>query len=748
MSNPYLKDDNSYYYGYGYNAGGYDYGGYDSGSHRTIKDYLVIFRERIWFFIPALFLFVVGSFLYTINETPSFRAATTIQVLREDPRILKTQDIESSDIRGPEDLNTQIQLMESKQIIQLVDQRLQGAIRAKFLKPYEGGDQEERELSVLKILAENRTIQPVRSSFVVALFYDHPDPKIAAAVANMFVEEYIRFNMRQSLGISNKAVEDLRRRASEQRERVKSLEMQLAQYKEEKRSVSIDADENIAKQEIQRLNDLVITHKSEFDYQSSRIEQIEKAMEAENSLKELQELPFIASNPTVMELRSAVSANKIEIARLSQRYREKHPQMIQAEEALKQSEAELKQAIQSAVEEIRSNYRQASRSYAQSRERLEAQEKNLIKLGKDRVEYNAIESELQVEKTFYQALVSRMTQELAQTELQSSQIRVIDPAVEPGRPHKPNMLLNMAIGSFLGLTSGLGLVFLVAFLDDRVKTAYDVESEVGLPLIGIVPRLKKLDASEKARVVATETDRHVVESFRTIHSSLRLGEDSKNAKVILTTSTIPGEGKTFVCTNLAATLASHGEKTLLLDGDLRLPNIGKSLQIEADVGMVNYFEENLSLDDVILHDFIENLDIIPSGAKAKNPTRIINNPRFAELINQLKERYDKIVIDSPPLAAVSDALNLLPLVDGVIYVIKFNAVKQKTAKLNVKRLWDSSTPVFGAVMNNIGNKISSYYYSHYYNRSYQDYYSRSSTDESEPHTGDSLEKVGSGKSHS
>ena len=618
--------------------------------------------------------------------------------------------------------------MESRQIIELVEKRIQGDVRRQFLAPYEDGDSSGGELSVGRILSENRSVEPIRLSFIVAITYEHPDSKMAAMVANMFAEEFIRFNLRQSLGTSNKAVEDLKRRADEQRSKVKKLEMQLAQYKDDKNSISIDADENIAKQEIQRLNDLVVQAKSNFTNISTRIKQLEEAKEKGENLYEL---PFISSNERVAQLRSSVSSHKIEIAQLAQRYRDKHPKMIQAKEALRESESELKQAVQSAIEETRSLYEEASRNFASAQQRLETQEQAIIDLGKQRVEYNAILSELEVEKAFYQALVSRMTQELAQTDLKNSQIRIIDPAAEPRSPYKPRAIVNLAIGGFLGLSAGFGLVFLVAFLDDRVKTAFDVESVVGLPLIGIVPRLKKLDASEKAQAVASGADRHVTEAFRTIHSSLRLGEDSKHAKVILATSTVPGEGKSFVSTNIAATLASHGENTLLIDCDLRLPNVEKSLQMNSEKGLIHFFEEGEfpNIHDLITKDFYYNLDVLTAGGKAKNPTQILNSPKFPELIQVLRESYDKIILDSPPLAAVSDALNLLPIVDGVLYVIKFNTVKRKTAKLNVKRLWDSSTPVYGAIMNNISNNISSYYYSHYYDRSYRDYYARQEAEE-------------------
>jgi succinoglycan biosynthesis transport protein ExoP len=264
----------------------------------------------------------------------------------------------------------------------------------------------------------------------------------------------------------------------------------------------------------------------------------------------------------------------------------------------------------------------------------------------------------------------------------------------------------------------------VAFLDDRVKSAFDIEGTIGLSMLGLISRIKKLDSNSKAQAVASNVDRHVTESFRSIHSALKLNDESKNAKVIVTTSTVPGEGKSFVSSNLALTFASHGEKTLLLDGDLRLPNVARSLQLENEYGLLDHVEKDVGLDEVILTEVYPNLDVLPSGGKSKNPTQMLNSAKFEAMLAELRDRYDRIVIDSPPLAAVSDVLNLLPLADGVLYVIKFNTVKRKTAVQNVRRLWESNTPVFGAILNNISSALSNYYYSSYSDKAYQDYYIR------------------------
>jgi capsular exopolysaccharide synthesis family protein len=306
--------------------------------------------------------------------------------------------------------------------------------------------------------------------------------------------------------------------------------------------------------------------------------------------------------------------------------------------------------------------------------------------------------------------------------LKNPNSRVIDEAQPPLRHSSPNIVMNLAAGLFGGVAVGVGLIFLVAFLDDRVKSAFDIEGTIGLPMLGVVPRIKKLDSNSKAQAVASNVDRHVTETFRSIHSALKLSDESKNAKIIVTTSTVPGEGKSFISSNLALTFANHGEKTLLLDADLRLPNVARSLQLENESGLLDYVEKDVPLDELIIKELYPNLDVLPTGGKSKNPTQVLNSTKFEAMLAGLRDRYDRIVIDSPPLAAVSDALNLLPLADGVIYVIKFNTVKRKTAVVNVRRLWESNTPVFGAVLNNISTSLSSYYYSSYSDKAYQDYY--------------------------
>ena len=723
-------------YGYG---GGYGDGGGGAGPQRSFKDYLLMFRERIWYLIVTLFIIFSGSILYTFNKTKVYTAVSQVQLFRDDASALgaigQGTEMEQNQILSAEDLNTQISVMESLSIIKGVEQRLQDELRLRFMAPYTDTLSLSGPLTPLEILAKNRRIIPRRMSLMVNFAFSHPDPIVAAEVSNLFAKEFIDYNLKLNIDGSMKAVEDLRIRADQQKDRVEELELKLAEYREQNNAVSLQSDENIAAAQLARLNEIELTNKNIYDNFQTKWDQIETyRLEG----RELWELPFIAEQPRVANLLQQVSGTRISISSLSKRYREKHPAMIQLLQTLQEGELELELAVQNSVDKIYAGYSESKSNFEVASLRLAEKEKELIELGKTRIEFNSLLRDLEVQQSFFQALNQRMTTEKAQVNLKNPNARIVDEAFPPraDQPSSPNVVLNLAAGFFGGIALGVGLIFAVAFLDDRVKSAFDIEGTIGLPMLGVIPRIKKLDTNTKAQAVASNVDRHVTETFRSIHSALKLSDQSKNAKIILTTSTVPGEGKSFVSSNLSLTFANHGEKTLLLDCDLRLPNVARSLQIENELGLLDYVEKEVSLEEVIVKEVYPNLDVLSTGGKSKNPTQVLNSAQFEAMFAVLRDRYDRIVVDSPPLAAVSDALNLLPLVDGIIYVIKFNTVKRKTAVLNVRRLWESNTPVYGAILNNITSTLSSYYYSNYTDKAYQDYYINQEEDLDEELVGD------------
>jgi len=723
------KDSGStgYYGGYYYGEGYSGYADPATSPSRSLGDYLVILRERIWWLVVTVFVVFLGFALYTFNAPKVYRAGASVEILRQKDQVFQIQDVVRQEVANAEDFNTQIKVLESLAIVQAVDERLKGEERRRFLAPYEKGlDAALRGTrSVAEILYSNRAVAPVRLSLVVNILYAHPDPEIAAIVANLFAEEYIDFNRNKQIEGSLRAVDDLRNQANQQLAKIKDMEVQLADFKEKYGTVSFEETQNIDGAQLIGLNARFEEDKRIYDEAETRLNQI---LTARDNGESLWELPFIQGQSQVMELLNRMSSLKIDVATLAKKFRAKHPTMIAAQEQVEQTELELERAINRAVATIRNEYQRAKSNFENSKERLDQKQQELIAIDRMRPEYNALVRDLEVSKELYNHYYSRLQQATVKVTNEGETARIIDRALTPNRPFKPNIQMNLIIGFVLGLGLGFGVVFLLAFLDDKVKSAFDIESSLGIPLIGIVPRITNIDEQAKARIVADGNDRHTVEAFRAINSTLKLNEESKNAKVILATSTIPSEGKTFVSTNTAITFASHGEKTIIVDGDLRMPNIGKSLNISKRKGIVQILAGEATLDEAIVQEYCPGMDVLTTGTRSKSPTQALGSEAFANMIHELRLRYDKIIIDSPPLAPVSDVLNLLPLVDGVLYVIRFNMVKRKTATVNLKRLRESNVPIFGAVLNNLNTSVAGYYYSHYYDNSYKSYYMKDTRD--------------------
>ena len=704
-------------YGYGYPGGGYGDGG---GAQRGLNDYLLILRERIWYVVVVFLVVFSSALVYTFGKTKIYESTASVQVLRRDAKAFYAENVIDTSVRGAEDLNTLVKVMESALIVKRVADRITGEELRQFMKPYERGRWGD-PLTPLEVLGRNRSITPLRTSLVVQLSYRHPDPVVAAKIANMFVDEFLQWNARVRIDESMIVVQDLQIRAEQQRKRVEEQALALQAYREQNGMVSLDQRKDIVTETLKQLNVLVTQTDSRLKDAEVRWKQVQDRLASGGDLTELN---VISSQPIVSQLTQQISSQKIGIAQMRERYRDKHPRMIESINALAQAERELDRAVKSTVERVKSDYENALSNHEKAQATLNEQSGTSLALDRMSVQYQAQENELKINEAILAQLQARMREVNMQATREDTGARKVDSAVPSAenRYVEPKIALYIGLGLVGGV--GLGLVFalFVAFIDDRVKSSFDIESVVGLPLLGIIPLIKKMEQPDKAQIVANNADRQVAEAFLTLHSSLRLRDDAKDAKIILTTSTIPGEGKSFTTTNLALTFASHGERVCVVDCDLRKPNIHKSFRRENIRGVIDICSGAATIDDVLIKDVQPNLDLITTGGRAKNPTQILNNKNFEQLLLELRKRYDRVFVDTPPLAAVSDAFVVLPFVDGSIFTIFFNKVRRKAAQAAAKRLLESNVTCFGAVLNGLNLSVSGYYYAQYYDKSYKDYY--------------------------
>lgn len=707
-------------YGYGYPGYGYGYGGYPGNeptAQKTLQDYLLILKERQWYVIVAFLLVFITAVVVTFALTPEYQSTATVQIFRKDAQVIQVQQVVDDQVTTAEDLNTQVNILKSQAIIDRVAAGLQGDDLRRFLAPYEHGSTPP---AVTRLLTYNREIVPERLSLIIDIQYRHPDKEIAAKVANLFADAFIEYNANVQSDEAIKAVEELQQKADAQRKKVDDIANELQAYRERNHMVSLDQRKDIVTETLKDMNTRVTQTAAALADAETRWKQV---LAVRSQSGDLLSLPFIAEVPLIGQLQQQVATQKIAVAELSQRYRAGHPQMIAALRSLNEAEFQLNQAINTVTAQVKSAYETALQDYSQAKAALVQQEADSLNLDHYAVEYSNMARDYDVNEKLLEQILERMHETSVSGTIEHENSRIVDHALPARIPIFPNTKLNLGLGAAGGLFVGLSLAFFVAYLDDRVKTAFDIEVVVGLPLLGIVPEIKKLgEAEEMEQNFSKNPDREASEAFATLYSALQLKEESKKAQAMLVTSTVAGEGKSFIITNLAKTYASHGTKTVVVDCDLRRPAVQRVFHLENLKGVIDVVSGEAKLDDVIVHNVAENLDVVLTGGRSKSPTQVLNSKTFALMLSELRKRYEKVFLDTPPVAIVSDALVLLPLVDGSIYSIFFNKARRKAAQYCAQRVLDANVPNFGAVLNGLKGGISGYYYSHYYDKSYKQYY--------------------------
>lgn len=711
-----------YGYGYGYGQPGAQVSAAAPLPNRTLKDYLLILRERIWYIIVTFAVVLAGVLLYTIKVTPQYTSFSSIQVLRDSDAPIDVNGAQHSrndSILSMEDFNTQVKLMESFEIVSAVKSRMKEDELKKFAAPYRdmftiGVPKSEEE-----ILYENRKIIPERMTLFVRITYTHPDRHMAAKIANLFATEYIRFTHQGKIQKLITSIDELTTKVAQQDAKVRELDRKLIDYREKNRAVSLDRDDDVDRMELRDINTILVNDKRTLDAISTQWSMVQDYKRAG---KDLCELSFIADLPQIQKLVTDRSTQRIFVSSLEKRYKEKHPKMIEARKTLDQIDKELASAIEYAYEKIRTTYENALQNYEDSQKRLVEKKNEIIELGKKSTVYKALERERQVAEGMHQALISSLQIRNAQVSLINEGARIVDRATPSLRPSSPNYVFNIVGGILAGLVAGVGVALLAAFLDDRAKSDYDIEVVIGVPLLGVIPRVPRMSSSDKAKVAANNMDRVTTEAFRSLHSAMKVNSMTKNAKVILFTSTTPSEGKSFVVTNLALTCALNGEKTIIIDADMRLPVLAKTLGVKCQKGLIAHIEEGVPLDEAIISDYFPNLDILACEKRATNPMQDLNSEDFLKMLQTLRQKYDKVFVDSPPVGAVSDAVSIMPAVDGVVYVVKYNSAKRKVIKNYIRRMMESNIPIFGAVMNMVTSSAAAVSSLNYYDKSYQNYY--------------------------
>ena len=716
------------YGNYGAGNGGYGYGNYGAssrggaGESNPIQGYLLMLRERYWWILLSTLVFLTLSLLNTYNTVPEYRATGRLRVFRLAPTINGGSSAADDNFKivSNDDFFTAVETMRSANIIEGVSRRLTTDERKLVLEPYQAGNIFSGPLTEQEVFAKQRGINPQRQTLVINVDFTHPNRDLARQVARLFCDSIKKYSEDDRLMVTNPLVEKARIEIETLEDKVRRLYEQKNDLIKDQKLLSIAKDTNTLTTE----RSVLVKDREETRKQIDENEILVSVIASyEKEGRPLGDIPQIRADSDVAATQTAISASKIRVSQMVETYTDQHPKLVAEREALKQLDNQLKEAVGQAIKSRRSALENAKARLEAILRNLLAKEEEFSKLQAANVELERVDKDIKASEEF----LGRMKLSYEEAKLRSStsgtstSISILDQPSVSDKPINKNYYFNALVGMGSGLLFGVVLIIVIGTLDDRIKSAKDVEGSLGLSLIGTVPRVANTSGPDRALLARQDNDRIATEAIRSIYSALKVNPAVSKARVFLVTSTRPSEGKTFVVTNLALIFAQHSERVLVIDADLRLPNVGPSLGFTGDGGLSKWFNAEMTLDEAIVRDVAPGMDVLPVGLSCKNPTQVINNPKFLAMIDELRGRYDRIFIDSPPIGAVSDALHLLPKVDGVIYIVRYNTVNLRNATSCLARLREAQAPMLWVVLNAMSLRMASAY-TDTYDSSYRKYY--------------------------
>jgi len=338
------------------------------------------------------------------------------------------------------------------------------------------------------------------------------------------------------------------------------------------------------------------------------------------------------------------------------------------------------------------------------------------------IEYSVLERDVQSTKQIYESLLQRAKETGVSGELKASNIRVIDPAERPHVPVSPNKTLNLSIALVGGLMLGIGLGFFFEYFDSRIKSPEEISAHLGLVSLGMVPALSEKALNGREGLITQGVPANFAESIRAIRTNVLFSSAEEGSRSLAVTSSGPGEGKTLMASNLAIALAQTGQRVLIIDADMRRPRVHSVFGTPQEPGLSNVMVGNARASDSVRKSGIGGLWVLPSGRVPPNPAELLGSERFKEFVRGLGKHFDWVIVDTPPVLAVTDATVVGNVVSGVMFVVGAEATSRHNAREAVQQLSRTRARFVGAVLNRVQLERNAYYYSQYYRKEYTTYY--------------------------
>jgi len=567
-------------------------------------------------------------------------------------------------------------------------------------------------------------IKPVENTHLIKIVLSSPDPDLSAQLANAHARAYIEQGLKFRARTSEKAERFLEENLVQLKRRLEQSEGALSNYRRDNGIISLGEKENVV---VDRLSDL---NKRLTEAEADRI-----TLQAQVQLirqRAFDSLPDVINNKLIQDLKSQLSRLEGDYANLSAEYTLAYPRLAQVKAQLDDARNRLNEQIRSVVGGIQSAFFAAEAKEKQLREKFAEQRNATLQLKDASVEYAILAREVDTNRQLYDSVLQRMKEMAVAADMPTSNTYIVDEGRAPLSPSRPKTTLNLLFGILLGAMGGVGLAFCVEYLDKTVSRPEEIERYFHLPTLAVVPEFSiagelseptLLEAIEAKKSAEAHNDASfpsqpplwlIGESYRSLQTSILLSQAEEAPRVVLFTSGMGGEGKTTTAINTAIVFAQMETKVLVIDADLRKPSCHNHLFHERASGLTELLTGHRTVKEVIKPTLADNLFVITAGAIPPDPAKLVGSRKMYHILTQLREQFDYIFIDSPPLIPVSDAVRLSTMVDGVVLLIKAQDTTRDMLKDACSRLRSAQAKILGMVLNQVDIRNGNYDYERRY----------------------------------
>lgn len=689
-------------------------------------DFERIFRplwRRAWVFALCLALGGGAAAFYLSRSPKIYAGHEVVEVAQEGQQVIDFKDSKNEDYKSLEVLKTIEQTLSAGSLLLRVVQVNHLEQNAVFAPPRPGAPYSEAEL--IERMAAHVSVNIRRGTRLIDILVEDRDPALAAKLTHSLVQEYRNQGLDQKSLAQREANDFLVKEERRLKTRLTESERALNDYREKNRAGSLDDKQNIVVEKLRELSAKVTEAKGKRLQWEADLGKMQPL--GNRSTQELLTLSSINTAPPVAALRAQINEKEAEFAGIKTRYLWKHIKYIQAKESLDKLTAALDSEVTKAANAATQSYQASLVSEQSLQEALQEQEKLALNLDALSVEYHALLRTAESDRALYENVLTRMKETGFAQNAGADRLRVVETATVPSRPVKPSRLRTLALGLVAGAAMGTALALFLEWINHSLRTVDQAEAALRLTLLAAVPAVKRERGSAWPLLPRSALPQR--EAFRGLRTTLDLASGGKSARCVLFTSAIPDEGKSFCSVNYAAALAQQGRHTLLINADLRRP-CGYDRALFKDpatprAGLVDCLTGDKPFAQTVHPTTVENLSFCPAGSPTEEAADLVSRPRFAGMLAEAAGIFDCVVIDTPPINAVTDSLAIAPHAGVVCLVVRAGWAPAKAIQRCIQMLTMAGAAPAGFVLNRhaiteLGAKSAYYYYGSEYHQPRKD----------------------------